>query len=89
MSIHNPNSNPRPDLGNYNGATDASSIDNSFKSLSATPRIPCIVCKQPSTHKLVPHSKVYATAEVEDKGFVCDYCTRHIDRNTYQLVRMV
>lgn len=75
--------NKRYDLGNPTGATDIYHVNDSFNSLVNMPNIPCIYCRQPSTHKLVPISGTYPNAYEEDNAYCCTYCIRHVNRSVY------
>lgn len=73
----------RYDLGNATSATDANTIDHSFQNLINMPSRPCIYCRQPSTHKLVPLSGSYPNAYEEDNAYTCSFCLRHVNRAIY------
>jgi hypothetical protein len=45
----------------------------------------CLICSNTASHKLIAKHKHLNTAQIEDKGYVCEYCLqqKYIDPTQY------
>lgn len=62
------------DLGSVSYGDLKGYVDKEFSRVGTDPSYKCIICKQPAMFRLIPkHSRV-STAEIENKGFICQGC---------------
>lgn len=65
-------------LGDLVGDTlgdSKASIDHMFKSSYIDDSVSkCLYCGRPATHKLMPKHKAVNTAQIQDKGYICEGC---------------
>lgn len=62
--------------------------DTVWRMLSYTPSGPtCIICSNTAKYRLVPKHTHLATAQIQDKGFICEHCLRqgYVSPNDYGL----
>jgi hypothetical protein len=64
----------RCDLGTSGYGMGIADIDNMLKHSAYPESTPCLVCGQAAKYKLVPKKASCNTAEIQDKGFICEYC---------------
>ena len=49
-------------------------VDSMFKETAYSTAPTCIVCGQPAAYRIVAKKRWLSTAQIEDKGFVCEHC---------------
>lgn len=64
----------KADLGNNTMGIDRLGIDELFSSASTGTAHRCLVCTNMPDYKMIPKHKRVATAEIEDRGYVCKHC---------------
>lgn len=76
---NNPFDTSRYDLGTGKSINlTKQDIDSVFKTQYLNPSTthPCIYCGEPSIVRIIPKEDRFNTAEVEDKGYMCEYCVK-------------
>lgn len=72
----NPFSKKRYDLGISDTiGSSKSDIDSLFSNPEVVSR-PCLYCGNPAIFRIIPKKDSLNTAEIQDKGFMCEYCTK-------------
>lgn len=76
-----------PSIISKNIGTTKTLVDYEFLTNSAASTYICIVCGQDAIFKLMPKSGVYDSAELENRGFICQHCIQSgaIDPKIYDL----
>lgn len=75
MAKNNAFNNYTIDLGDSHTGIDKLGVDSIFDSYTGYSNSLCIVCNTNTpSHKMIPQHKHLDTAEIQDKGYVCDYC---------------
>ena len=64
------------DLGNSDIGIDRLGIDQLFSTANSGTSHRCIVCTNIPHYKMVPRHRKVATAEIADRGYVCQHCVR-------------
>jgi hypothetical protein len=55
--------------------------------LQETQQHTCIICGQPPVYRIIPYPHTAYTAEIQDKGYICQHCVnmKYIDPVQYGL----
>lgn len=62
------------DLGDNTIGIDRLGVDTAFTNVSSYSAPKCIVCSNPPKFRLVPKIDRVNTAEIQDKGYICEHC---------------
>lgn len=74
-----------PNLGTIHDSMTRTGVDEAFRSLAGMSALVCITCQQPAIYRIIPKSGHYPNAELEDKGYVCQYHTNQLDNTIWGL----
>lgn len=67
----------RPQLGTDSSyGADRDYIDKQFNSIQQGTAPTCIVCTNTAGYKLIPKHSHNNTAEIQDRGYVCEHCLK-------------
>lgn len=55
---------------------DKAYVDTAFRESYNRISTPCIYCGNPAMFKIIPKYEKFNTAEIQDKGFICEHCTK-------------
>lgn len=87
--------NPNPfnkqgayDLGEGTRAVSKADVDKAFLTATSSTSKVCIVCQQPAIVRIYARKASYNTAEIEDRGYSCQYHTSAFDSTLYELRRL-
>lgn len=67
----------KPHLGTDSSyGADRDHIDKQFNSIQQGTAPTCIVCTNTASYKLIPKHSHNNTAEIQDRGYVCEHCLK-------------
>jgi len=74
------------DLGDNKTGIDRLGVDRLFSNTHNNNHI-CLICSKIPKYRLIPKQDHLATAEIQDRGFICAYCIQqgYIDPDDYGL----